>query len=423
VPKFEWKIDPVFFEIPINIVIAGLVVGALISLLGAWRKRASDLAWFGMALLAVAFAVSRFAKGPLEIRYYSLIFVGVFLGGYSLLNWQIRRGGGDEEDAGDFIVYGVIAVLLGARLGHVIFYDREKALEDPLWILQIWTGGLASHGAVIGLIIAMWLFTKRRGVPFLEGADRFAWSAALGATLVRLGNFFNSEIVGRRTDQTWGVQFPRFDQRLAEVPYRHPSQLYEFVLGLAVLAILFAVDRALGKEKRPRGAIIATFFITYFSGRFGIEFFKEYEAISPDSPLTMGQYLSLPGILFGFYGLYWSLKHKLPVGWTSPERARDLDGGDEDEDPHLYDPDVEDEFGGRRARIAADAKRRRKQSMEGDQPTAGKSKKKRKQPVAEASSSAEAPPAGAGDQPLADGTADASLPAAGERDPDENRST
>jgi prolipoprotein diacylglyceryl transferase len=158
--------------------------------------------------------------GSYELRYYSLLFVAVFLGGYWLLNWQFRRGGADDEEAGDFIVYGVLGVLVGARLGHVIFYDLDKALKDPIWVFKIWTGGLASHGAVIGLILAMYLFTKRRGIPFLEGADRFSFSAALGATLVRLGNFFNSEIVGRRTDQTWGVQFPRFDHELAEVPYR-----------------------------------------------------------------------------------------------------------------------------------------------------------------------------------------------------------
>jgi prolipoprotein diacylglyceryl transferase len=356
-------------------------------------------------LLGVAYAVSQFAKGPLEIRYYSLIFVGVFLGGYALLNWQIRRGGGDEEEAGDFIVYGVIAVLLGARLGHVLFYDREKALEDPLWILQIWTGGLASHGAVVGLIVAMWLFTKKRGVPFLEGADRFAFSAALGATLVRLGNFFNSEIVGRQTDQSWGVQFPRFDRGMGEAPYRHPSQLYEFFLGIAVLGLLYLVDKKLGKEKRPRGVLISTFFVAYFTGRFGIEFFKEYEAISPDSPLTMGQYLSIPGVLLGFYGLWWSFKKRLPVGWNRP--YDDYDAGDADEDEEraprsgrLYDPDVEEEFGGRRARLAAEAKRLRKQSGVAK-------KKKRKRAAADKATAADA----SGDAPV-----EPSAPAAAEGD-------
>src|SRR5690606_19423555 len=253
------------------------------------------------------------------IRYYSLLFVGVFLGGYALLSWQIQRGGGDEEVAGDFIVYGVAGVLIGSRLGHVLFYDLDKALEDPLWVLQIWTGGLASHGAVVGLIVAMWLFTKRRKVPFLEGADRFAFSAALGATLVRLGNFFNSEIVGRVVkDQSWGVRFPRYDVGMAEAPLRYPTQLFEFSLGLLVLLALYLTDLAAGKEKRPRGLLISVFFLIYFIGRFSVEFFKEYQTLDESSPLTMGQYLSIPGILIGIGGIAWSIKAGLPVGWGEP---------------------------------------------------------------------------------------------------------
>ena len=175
-----------------------------------------------------------FHLGSYELRYYSLIFVAVFLGGHALLRWQIMRGGGDDEDASDFFVYGVLAVLIGARLGHVIFYDYEKALNDPIWVLKIWTGGLSSHGAVMGLLFAMWLFTKRKGISYVEGMDRFVFAAALGATLVRVGNFFNSEIVGKVTDQTWGVRFPRYDQSL-DAPFRHPTQIYEVALGLAVL--------------------------------------------------------------------------------------------------------------------------------------------------------------------------------------------
>src|SRR5690606_16325640 len=112
------------------------------------------------------------------IRYYSLLYVCVFLGGYKLLDWQIRRAGGREEEANDFVLYGVIAVLGGARLGHVFFYDFEKFKEDPAWLFRIWEGGLASHGGVIGLLIAMWLFTKLRRQSFIEGCDRFAFSAA-----------------------------------------------------------------------------------------------------------------------------------------------------------------------------------------------------------------------------------------------------
>jgi len=267
--------------------------------------------------------------GGFPLRWYSLLFVGVFLGGYALLNWQIRRGGGDEEEAGDFIVYGVLGVLVGARLGHVLFYDLDKALADPMWIFKIWTGGLASHGAVIGLAIAMYVFCKRRRIPFLEGADRFTFSGALGATLVRIGNFFNSEIVGKKTDQSWGVQFPRYDED--PISYRYPTQLFEAAIGIFVLVALLVFDRALGKEKRPRGAMISFWFAVYFPLRFIIEFFKEPQVFQ-GAKLDMGQYLSIPGALLGVIGLYWSFKRRIPAGWyeeydpnREPRKAGDPD--------------------------------------------------------------------------------------------------
>jgi phosphatidylglycerol---prolipoprotein diacylglyceryl transferase len=290
-----------------------------------------------------------FHLGSWELRYYSLIFVVVFLGGYQLLRWQVMRGGGEERDASDFFVYGVLAVLIGARLGHCIFYDYEKALNDPLWVLQIWTGGLSSHGAVIGLIVAMWRFTKTRGIPFLEGADRFAFSAALGATLVRIGNFFNSEIVGRATDQSWGVKFPRYIEKHGDaIVYRHPTQLYEAALGIAVFGALYLADRALGKERRPRGILISLFFLLYFSGRLFIENFKELQVRSLEEAagFTMGQMLSAPCVLLGIYGVYRSLKNKEPVGWVSDlddEDDEDEDDDDEDDDDAGDDNGEEDE--------------------------------------------------------------------------------
>jgi phosphatidylglycerol:prolipoprotein diacylglycerol transferase len=258
------------------------------------------------------------------LRIYSLLFVGVFLGGYRLLDWQIKRAGGREEDASDFVIYGVVAVLAGSRIGHVFFYELDHFLEDPLWLFQIHKGGLASHGATLGLIFGMWLFCRRKRQSFLEGADRFSYAAALGATLVRVGNLFNSEIVGRKTDQTWGFYFPRFDR---EVVYRHPSQFYEITLGLFVMLVLYLVDKKLGEEKRPRGAMISTFFAVYFTGRFFVEFFKERQTISDDAVLTMGQILSIGPMLLGYYGFYWSLKKGVPAHWYTDED----DDGDEGE--------------------------------------------------------------------------------------------
>ena len=348
-PSFTWDVDPVFWRVPRNAV-AGTIgaIGLLMVLYGLAKKEREQIitgAFFAGAALLISELM-----GPLvELRYYSMLFVVVFLGGHALLNWQIKRGGGGPEVAGDFIVYGVLGVLVGARLGHVLFYDLQKAIDDPIWIFKIWTGGLASHGAVAGLIVAMYLFTKSRGIPFLEGSDRFSFSAALGATVVRIGNLFNSEIVGRVVpDQSWGVRFPRNlpDQKLNPIPLRYPSQIYEIALGVGVFVGLLIADRLMGKEKRPRGAMIAWFFALYFTGRLFTEFFKEIEGpLDPDAAISMGQYLSLLPAALGWYGVYWTMKRKEPSGWgdTLPAPDEEDEESDDEEDEESGEDEDEDE--------------------------------------------------------------------------------
>jgi prolipoprotein diacylglyceryl transferase len=336
-PKWTWTVSPVMASPPKGPVVALVAAIGVVSLLIGLKRKISDQVTTGLMFLVMAGIVYAFLGDSLPLRYYSLLFVVVFLGGHALLNWQIKRGGGGAEVASDFIVYGVLGVLIGARLGHVIFYDLDHAIKDPIWIFKIWTGGLASHGAVMGLILAMYLFTKKRGVPFLEGADRFSFSAALGATVVRIGNLLNSEIVGRVVpDQSWGMKFPRADieggtdrlsftaEELARVPYRYPSQLFEIALGISVFIGLVIADRAMGKEKRPRGALISWFFVLYFGGRLFTEHYKKIEGLDESSLISMGQYLSFPALLLGLYGLYRAYKRHEPAGWVEP--------GDEPED-------------------------------------------------------------------------------------------
>jgi hypothetical protein len=234
-------------------------------------------------------------------------------------------------------------------------------------------------------------------VSFLEGADRFAFSAALGATLVRLGNFFNSEIVGRKTDGSWGVRFPNFGPDAGNPPLRHPSQLYEVAMGLFVMLCLYIVDKKAGEEKRPRGLLISVFFVVYFAGRFSVEFVKEYQKLPESSPLTMGQYLSIPAFLLGVYGVFWSLKHRVPAGWaTSGDDAADEDdevlerAGKRRKKSKLYDPDVDDEFEGSSddddldgddeppVRKVAKKKKKKKTTSSGVSTSAGGRSKKRK---------------------------------------------
>ncbi|MBU2546997.1 MAG: prolipoprotein diacylglyceryl transferase [Proteobacteria bacterium] len=258
--------------------------------------------------------------GVVGLRYYGLLFSCVLLGGYFLFLWQVKRAGGTDDDVAAMVFPGAIGTIVGARLGHVIFYEPWYALQNPLWVLEVWKGGLASHGATIGLLLAIWYYARRHGQSYAECLDRFCFSAALAATLVRIGNFFNSEIVGRPTDGTWGVRFPRYDMvPAAEAPLRHPTQLYEAAMGLAVLGLLLWVDRRLGGEKRPRGAITATFGAAYFTGRFVVEFFKAHQALPDAFPLTMGQLLSIPAALFGFGWLWRIYRNPVPSHWNVVE--------------------------------------------------------------------------------------------------------
>jgi phosphatidylglycerol---prolipoprotein diacylglyceryl transferase len=184
-----------------------------------------------------------------------------------------------------------------------------------MWALKMSQGGLASHGAAAGLALAMYLFTKRRGISFVEGCDRLAFAIPVGAFLFRLGNLFNSEIVGMPTDGSWGFQFPRYDRDMTP-PFRHPTQLYEMAMAAAVFALLVVVDRKYGREARPRGLITGTLLVSLFSGRILVEVVKEPQGELLASVLNRGQWLSVPLVAAGAWLLGSSLRHPRPAGWT-----------------------------------------------------------------------------------------------------------
>jgi prolipoprotein diacylglyceryl transferase len=260
--------------------------------------------------------------GPVQVRYYGLLFAIMLIGGYYLWQWQMLRGGHSQRDAEGFFLWGAIAVIVGSRLGQVLFYDPARYLANPIEILYVWRGGLASHGATLGLVLVLVLYARHLKLSKLEIMDRFSMSAALGALMVRIGNFMNSEIVGRVSDVPWAVKFPRciYDSHLPldRVPARHPSQLYEVFLGLFVLVSLYLVDRKY-KEERPLGLLASLFLLLYFSGRFIVEFFKAYQTLSPDkSFLTMGQWLSVPFVLIGSFMLYRALRSPVPTSSLRP---------------------------------------------------------------------------------------------------------
>lgn len=232
-----------------------------------------------------------FRVGPIAVRYYTLLFAAACIAGYFLWRWQQVRAGRPPRAALGFAFWGLLGLVVGARLFHCLLYEPGYYLAHPAEILRVWKGGISSHGAAVGLAAALVAYSRRRGLPVLDSLDRFSFSAATGAALVRLGNFFNSEIVGREAQVPWAVRFMRYDSGAIA---RHPTQIYEFLVGLAVLAALLLVDRAAGRERRPAGLLAGVFLATYFSLRFGVEFFKEAQEVPPLSPLTMGQWLSVP---------------------------------------------------------------------------------------------------------------------------------
>ena len=258
--------------------------------------------------------------GPLKIRYYGIIFFLTLWTGYLLWRRQMLRGGHSEHLANRFLIWGVIAVLAGARLGHCLFYNPWYYLSHPLEILYFFEGGLASHGATIGLFVALLFFCRKYHLGLIEMMDRLSMSAALAAAGIRLGNFLNSEVVGRATSLPWAVRFVRYDG--GEVA-RHPSQLYEFGLGVFVLGVVYFADRWAGREKRPPGLLCGLFFAVYFTGRFLVEFVKEYQVFSGPG-LTMGQYLSLVPFAAGIGLLVWAwrartqVKSTIAAGGTGP---------------------------------------------------------------------------------------------------------
>ncbi len=238
--------------------------------------------------------------GPLEIRYYGVFFaLGLFLA-YSLARFmhakrslaQNKKPSFETLDA--LVIYLVIGLIVGARLGHIVFYELDYYLANPGQILKVWEGGLASHGAAIGLLIAYGLFLWRhKKVRFFDYADILVVVTTIPVSLIRLGNFFNSELVGRQTDGPWGVVFSRVDDLT-----RHPSQLYEFGMGSLLFAIIFPLWLKKHKTAKP-GFFFGLFFTLYFALRFTVEFFKDFPLHESFFSLTTGQMLSLPFFILG----------------------------------------------------------------------------------------------------------------------------
>jgi len=236
-----------------------------------------------------------FRIGFLAVRWYGVLFASAFFFGYLLMNGFFKNEKIKIEVLDSLTVYMAVGTIAGARLGHCLFYEPAYYLRHPFDIIKVWEGGLASHGAAIGILIAVWLFVKKEKKPYLWALDRIAIVVALAGVLIRLGNLMNSEIYGVETALSWGFVFLRNGEH---VP-KHPTQIYE---ALAYLGIFLLLIRIYWRKKGDfiQGVPTALFFILIFTARFFIEYVKEdqvpFEAVMK---LNMGQLLSIPLILFG----------------------------------------------------------------------------------------------------------------------------
>ena len=237
--------------------------------------------------------------GPFELRWYGLGFAAAFLLGYVLGSAMFRHAGYRQEDADALLTYLFVGTLVGARLGEVIFYNPEYYLRNPAEILMIWQGGLASHGAFIGNILAIWLYVRKRPhISYMWVLDRMTIPFAIGGVFVRIGNFFNSEIYGLPTDVPWAVIFQQVDAQP-----RHPSMLYEAGVGVLLFIVLWSMYKYRPwRHTPPPGALLGTFLTILFTGRFIIEISKVEQAdFAVNWIVGMGQLLSIPLVIAGLY--------------------------------------------------------------------------------------------------------------------------
>ncbi|MEE4117340.1 MAG: prolipoprotein diacylglyceryl transferase [Marinilabiliaceae bacterium] len=253
-----------------------------------------------------------FRIGNFAVRWYGLLFASGFLFGYLLFRKMFRNEGIKEEVLEKLTIYSALGTIIGARLGHCLFYEPSYYLAHPIEILKVWQGGLASHGAIIGNLVALWLFVRKVHKPYMWVLDRIVIAAALAGAMIRLGNLMNSEIYGIETTLPWGFVF----LQNGETAPKHPTQIYE---ALAYLLIFVLLHRLYWRKagKFIQGSLFSLFFILVFSFRFFIEYVKEDQvAFEAGMKLNMGQWLSVPVVLTGIVLMIYSIRRhrqKMPT--------------------------------------------------------------------------------------------------------------
>ncbi|MFK7990404.1 MAG: prolipoprotein diacylglyceryl transferase [Sandaracinaceae bacterium] len=384
----NWGIDPTLIgphELPWHLLLGILDVGTIVFLLYSWRKsgqlNSEQWMWPALALGGHVLYTLRLAEAnptfELEIRYYGLFFaVGLLLAARAFPVY-FERWGFPREHAEGLTLWTPIGMLLGAHFIHLIFYEPEAFLNNPIRIFQLGSG-LASHGGGLGAIVAVIWYCRRQGINPMKYMDPSMCAATFVIPWVRVGNFFNSEIVGRVWDGPWAVGFLRHYEvvdgravydcpgflrdgticadpenlgQLIDPITRHPSQAYEAILGFIMVGIAIYLQRRWRNRLRP-GAILFILLAYYFTTRFLIEYVKNYQAVESDSLFTMGQMLSLPIVAVSLYMLFFSKTSNIRTTIAGPEVIDNpppfLHGKAEDTKPaeksapKASEPDVDD---------------------------------------------------------------------------------
>ncbi|MGZ9897862.1 prolipoprotein diacylglyceryl transferase [Shewanella gaetbuli] len=234
----------------------------------------------------------------IKIQWYGVLFATAITTGFLVMKRIYALEGLNPDSLDDLLIYSVIGIVVGARLGHVFFYEPEYYLANPLLIPAIWKGGLASHGGTVGVVLAMYFYKRKAQLPFIYLLDRLAVGTGIFCFFVRMGNFANSEIVGITTDKPWAIIFERVDM----LP-RHPAQLYEAIAYLAIFITMWLLYRYT-HIKQKQGALVGLFLALVFGARYLIEFVKVRQAeFAQEWAMSVGQMLSIPFVLVGL-GLF-----------------------------------------------------------------------------------------------------------------------
>jgi len=262
-----------------------------------------------------------FQIGPFALRWYALAYLAGLIAGWRYMRFLAKRPPEMVKamDIDDFLTWAVLGVIVGGRLGYVLFYQSGYYLDNPLAILKVWQGGMSFHGGLLGVTVAGFWFVRHRGIAILPFADLLACVAPIGIFLGRIANFINGELFGRATDVPWAIIFPRGG------PFpRHPSQLYEATLEGLVLFIALHILWRWGSVRLRPGLLTGVFLSGYAAARLTVELFRQ-----PDAHLgffaagtTMGQWLSVPMLAVGLFLMLWA--HRMGTGPESakPENAR-----------------------------------------------------------------------------------------------------